>query len=106
MSTHLSRDSFNIDSVPNRGTEAMRDQRASVGLQEWDKKEKRLVILFCPSILCVTAHLCDQGNTGASGVPGLVGFPGVGIQGEKVRPTRLLASASFTGFQIMMFLWL
>lgn len=106
MSTRLSRDSFNTDSVPNRGTEAMRDQRATVGPQEWAKKEKRLVILFCPLIHCVTAHLCDQGNTGASGLPGLVGFPGVGIQGEKVRPTQLLASASFTGFQIMMFLWL
>lgn len=86
----------------------MRDQGAAAGLQESAKKEKRLVIifLFCPLLLCVTSHLCDQGSTGASGLPGLVGFPGVGIQGEKVSPTQLLASTSFNGFQILMFLWL
>uniref|UniRef100_A0A3Q1GGD7 Collagen, type XXVIII, alpha 1b n=1 Tax=Acanthochromis polyacanthus TaxID=80966 RepID=A0A3Q1GGD7_9TELE len=33
--------------------------------------------------------LCNpQGNTGANGLPGLVGFPGAGIQGEKASLTK------------------
>lgn len=47
------------------------------------------------STLCLTSHLCDlQGNAGAPGLPGLMGFPSVGVPGEKVRPTQTLGSTS------------
>lgn len=66
--------------------------------------------LFCPLSLCLTSHLSDlQGNTGAPGLPGLMGFPAVGIQGEKARPKPKLGG-TWTRFLdwwfMMMFLWL
>ena len=45
----------------------------------------------CDVMTGLTSHLSDhQGNTGASGLPGLVGFPGAGIQGEKARLMTML----------------
>lgn len=47
--------------------------------------------MYSENLCCLTSHLSEhQGNTGASGLPGLVGFPGAGIQGEKVRLMKML----------------